>query len=403
MESRTHHPPAFVFGMTVNGLSVLRSLGRRGVECYGLDSDDAKIGFFSRYCSRRVFLGDPLDDPEGVMAVVRRLVSQRDSRPVLFVTSDDYLDLFAGRYGEIEELFLHALPRPEVIELILDKRKLALAAERAGVPFPRTVGAGALDGPGPLAADFAFPVIIKPAASHLGRRNDLFRKCKAQLVPDRPSLEAALWAGREAGIELLVQEHVPGPDSEIYLFYAHYPVSGGPPTVFTKRKLRQYPVHLGYGCANESVREPEVVRLGRRLMGSLPYRGLGGVEFKRDSRDGIFRLIEVHGRTPMTGGLAAASGLDLPWIAYCDLTGEKTDIPAGFAEGVKWFRVRHDLAALRQYRREGSLSIASWLRSYRGRRVFSTFDRRDPFPLLKRLVWEGLGPVKKALLKRRSL
>jgi D-aspartate ligase len=399
METHRHRPPAFVLGMTINGLSILRSLGRRGVVCYGIDSDCTKIGFFSRYCRRRVLIRDPLDDPESALDRVLRVASGLGLRPALYLTSDDYLALVARRYNELHRFFLHSLPRPEVIATILDKRRLARAAAAAGIPCPRTLDGGSVPGLDCSIPPLRFPVIVKPAESHLGRRSRLFHKTKAIIVPDIRGLSPVLRAAREAGIETLIQELVPGPDSNISLFYAYYPCDGGTPVVFTKRKLRQYPIHFGYGCANESLRQPEVIRLGRMLMEALSYRGLGGVEFKRDSVDGLFKLIEIHGRTPMTGELAVASGIDLPWIAYCDMTGETVEKPREFAEGVKWFRVRHDLAAFRQYRRDSGLSFRSWIRSYRGRKVFSTFSRRDPLPLMKRWAWEMLGPLKRSILR----
>ena len=53
--------------------------------------------------------------------------------------------------------------------------------------------------------------------------------------------------------------------------------------------------------------------------------GLSQVEFKRDPRDGSYRLMEVNPRLWQWHGLAAACGVDFPRIAYEDLVGEKPD------------------------------------------------------------------------------
>lgn len=387
LRDRDQKPPAFILGMTVNGLSILKSLGRRGIVTYGADADPTKIGFFSRYCRHRVLLEDPLKEPGAVLDKIRKVAAGTRTRPVLFLASDDYLGLFAAHYRELESLFLHSLPAPEVIDRILDKRKLAAVAEEAGVPHPRTLAVASPEEAAELAPTLHYPVLIKPAVGYLVRRQEPFLRRKLIVAEDARSLVEMLRTAGAAAAEMMIQELVPGPDSAFYKFRTYYSRAGKPLACFTDRKVRQYPIHYGYGCAMESVWEPEVARLGRKLLDALGYRGIGGVEFKRDERDGRFKLIEVNGRTAMNEASAIASGIDTPWIAYRDLTGETVEEVREFEQGVKWFRVRHDLAAYRQYRREGSLSLLSWLRSYRGRKVYSTFSGDDPFSLVKRFVW----------------
>ena len=381
--------------MTVNGLSILRSLAGHGVTTYGLDRDPSRIGFFSRSCRHRILVPDPASSPQGFLAGLRAAASRSGSRPVLFIASDDYLAFFARHRAEADELFVHDLPSAETLDTILDKRKLAAAAAKASLAHPRTFWPSHPGEVRDMAGTLRYPVVLKPALGHVARRQDLFRRDKLLVIESAAGLVDGFARVLAAGVDVLVQELVPGPDHEIYLCYACYSREGRPLSVFTKRKLRQFPIHAGYGCANESVREPEAARLGQAFLESLSFRGLGGVEFKRDERDGRLKMIEVHGRTPMTGGIAVASGLDLPWIAYRDMTGEPVEPCSDFREGVRWFRVRHDWAALRMYRREGSLGIRSWIRSYRRPRVFSTFSPSDPFILLKRFAWEALGPLRR--------
>jgi predicted ATP-grasp superfamily ATP-dependent carboligase len=387
-------PPAFVFGLTINGLSILRSLGRRGIVTYGFDSDPSKIGYFSRFCRHRVLLEDPLRDPDAASSKILRTAASTGERPVLILASDDYLGLFSARYAELAAPFLHSLPPPDVIDTILDKRKLAAVAEALDLPRPRTVPLRSAEEAEALAPSFGFPVLLKPAIGYLTRRKEGFERRKLIVVPDAESLKAVFRAGTVEPSEMMLQEVIPGPDSALTIFRTYYARSGRPLVFYTKGKLRQYPIHYGYGCANESRWEPEVARLGLRLLDHLGYRGLGGVEFKRDDRDGRFKLIEINGRTAMTDELPIASGVDFPWIAYQDLTGGPVEEVHHFEVGVKWFRVRHDVAAFRQYRKEGSLTLGAWLKSYRGRRVYSTFSWKDPFCLIRRFLWETLRLLK---------
>ena len=48
--------------------------------------------------------------------------------------------------------------------------------------------------------------------------------------------------------------------------------------------------------------EPEVEPLGFRLLKSMGYHGIASVEFKRDPRDGQFKLMEVNMAPAHDGG-----------------------------------------------------------------------------------------------------
>lgn len=115
----------------------------------------------------------------------------------------------------------------------------------------------------------------------------------------------------------------------------------------------------------------------------MNYRGFAGVEFKRDSRDGTYQLIEVNGRTEITVEIVIASGVDMPWIAYRNLIGEKIQEVHEFKEGVKWFNFEHDLMAYSQYRAKGELTFYEWIKAYRGKKCFATFSFSDLRPFLK--------------------
>ena len=74
---------------------------------------------------------------------------------------------------------------------------------------------------------------------------------------------------------------------------------GSAPAAWARRSGRTTSSTRGCGC---------FARLG--------HTGLSQVEFKRDPRDGVLRLMEINPRLWQWHGLAAACGVDLPRIAY---------------------------------------------------------------------------------------
>ncbi len=111
---------------------------------------------------------------------------------------------------------------------------------------------------------------------------------------------------------------------------------GTPLGVFCGRKLRQTRAGMGTCRVGESVWIDEVVDEGLRLLRELRFHGISQVEFKHDRRDGRYKLIEVNPRLWQWHGLAAACGVDLPWIAYQDLTGRGPPPVRMRAERKRW-------------------------------------------------------------------
>jgi predicted ATP-grasp superfamily ATP-dependent carboligase len=87
----------------------------------------------------------------------------------------------------------------------------------------------------------------------------------------------------------------------------------------------------------EAVWVQEAVDAALRLLEAFGYYGLSQVEFKRDPRDGGFKLMEINPRLWQWHGLATACGVDLPRIAYDDLVGETSSPPATMnGAGKRW-------------------------------------------------------------------
>ena len=178
---------------------------------------------------------------------------------------------------------------------------------------------------------------------------------------------------------LLIQEHIPGEDDETYYLGSYLNEQSQPLAVFTGRRLRQYPRGFGAARSAESVWVPEVADAGLRLLQELGFHGVSHVEFKRDHRDGRFKLIEINARHYGTHALAAASGVDLSAAAYNDALG-RPFAASRQREGVRWLIARRDVPASVQEILHGELSPREWLASLRGTRLDGVFSFDDPIP-----------------------
>jgi predicted ATP-grasp superfamily ATP-dependent carboligase len=183
-------------------------------------------------------------------------------------------------------------------------------------------------------------------------------------------------------LQVLVQSLVIGPTTNQYTANVYMDESSRLLGLFTTWKLRQYPVDFGVSTFRASKRLAEVERLAQAFLTAIGYHGLGCVEFKRDQRDGQFKLIELNARLSQANSHGLRCGLNLPLISFLDLTGQNPEPLTTFTEGVRWLYATRDFEAFCDYHRSGELDWLSWLRSVATARSFALLDWHDPLPFL---------------------
>ena len=310
----------------VNGLAAIRSLGRAGIRVLALDHRRSALGFRSRY-AEPVVTPDPQDEQEFVSFLAGLAVE----RAPVFATHDEPLNAIARAADRLGERFLYPFPPGEVLGRIQTKRGQLEAAGRAGVPTPRTAYPTSAGEARAAAELIGFPVLVKPSSTEGFKRRfgkQAFR-CETVAEVERAYAEAEPYAP-------MVQEVIPGDDDALYTLGSYLSHGGEALGLFCGRKLRQTPPGVGTCRVGEALWVDEVVEQGLTLLRTLEFHGLSQVEFKRDPRDGAYKLMEVNPRLFQWHGLAAACGVDLPLIAYRDLTGETVEAVSANGRRRRW-------------------------------------------------------------------
>lgn len=300
----------------VNGLAAIRSLGRAGVRVLALDHRPSALGFRSRY-AEPVLCPDPQDEQE-LVSFLAELGAKLDAPAPVFATHDEPLNAIARGAAQLGDRFRYPFPSWDVLSRIQDKRAQLEAADRVGIAVPRWVAPGSADEARAAAEGIGLPVLVKPASTEGFKRR--FKR-QAFRCETGDEVERAFEDAEE--YEPLVQELIPGGDGTLFSLGSYLAADGEALGVFCGRKLRQTPPGVGTCRVGEAVWAEDVVEQGLRLLREVGHTGLSQVEFKRDPRDGVLRLMEINPRLWQWHGLATACGVDLPRIAYEDLVGER--------------------------------------------------------------------------------
>jgi D-aspartate ligase len=152
------------------------------------------------------------------------------------------------------------------------------------------------------------------------------------------------------------------------------------------RRGRQHPPDFGRSSTFvETTDVPELETLSERFLQAIDYYGLVELEYKRDQRDGRFKLLDVNARTWGYHSLGPRSGVDFPAMLFSDQLGRPVESVRA-QPGVRWVRLTTDVptAAVMLFQRQ--LDWRSYVRSLRGVDVEGTFTRDDPVPGLMELA-----------------
>jgi predicted ATP-grasp superfamily ATP-dependent carboligase len=391
---RYDRPPAVVLGLGQNGLATTRALGRLGVPVVGIDTDLAQPSARTRYC-QKIRCDDFLSGGPGLLDTLIDLGRRLGTKGVLFPSGDLNVSVVSENRERLEPYYHCPLPTKEVLRLFLNKKAFYRFAMAHGFAIPRTYFSEDIRDIRTVAQEIAYPCLIKPF-----QPNAVWRKTfdTRLFLADSPERLTALYdCIYPVHQDLVIQEYMPGPDSELYWGVTYLDEKGEPLAVWTGRKLRMYPRGFGTATLAESRREPWVARQAVEILQAMGHRGYGVVEFKRDRRDGRFKITEATGgRTWFPHGLVTRSGINLPYIMYRHVLGQPVERQTTFEEGIKWIHEERDLKTVSLYfLPEKKLTYWSWLRSYGGKRTYAYAAWDDPGVILS-----AVGRIAQAGVRR---
>jgi predicted ATP-grasp superfamily ATP-dependent carboligase len=364
-----------VLGGDYQGLGIARSLGRQDIPVCVID-DETSIARASRFVRDVVRVGNLRTDTAllDALALARRRHGLRGW--VLYPTREEHVAALAAHRDELLGDFRVPTPGPWIIRHVWDKRETYRLAEQLRVPMPRTWfprDEGDLS-----AVDAEGPFVVKPA---IKEHFFYHTHAKAWRADDQAQLASIFRkAAQIAGDgEVIVQELIPGDGREQYAYCAFFRDNRSVASM-TVRRRRQHPSDFGRASTYvETIDLPELAVPSVRFLQAIGYYGLAELEYKRDPRDGAYKLLDVNARTWGYHALGWPAGVDFPYLLFLDQLGTPvTEVHA--RPGLRWIRLATDMPNAVRDMRGGTLRLGDYLRSLRGIDTEAVFSLRDPLP-----------------------
>lgn len=394
MSSAIERPRVLALGSGITLLGVLRALSEIDADVMALPDADRAARRSRWYRSApRSFIGVNAD------TIGQRLESL-PAGTVLMPCSDFWARTVAGLPTEVRARYPSSSAPLSALDLLVDKGRFGATLDRLGLPHPRTrklesskdleVVPDAI-----LETSFLKPVQSQQFFARFG--------VKAFMISGRSDALVRLEQCQAAGLEMVLQEYIPGPPTNHYFIDGFVDREGIVKALFARQRLRMSPPDFGNSTMMVSVPLADAagaIATLKSLLADIKYRGIFSAEFKRDERDGTFNIIEVNARPWWYVEFAARCGVNVCDLAVRDALGKNVPMISTYDVGRRCVFPYYDLQAVRAEMSAGRLGLLGWARSWLGP-YQPVFRWSDPLPAMGEVARLFGARVRKGLARQR--
>lgn len=367
--------PVLILGTGVTVLGVMRCLGRKRIPLYCL-SEGLESEARSRWCRR---LSQRIREFATISDLEQFLEAIPIEQAVLIGCSDHWVVESARLGARLRKRFRVCSRDSQVVGRFVNKGAFAELVKTVNVPHPFTEIVGTEQDVIGLLKQSAGQLFLKPADS---QRFHAAFGVKALRFDDMEGTLSSFRRAREAGLDMLVQEYIPGPPDHHYFVDGYVDRTHRLHASFARRRLRMFPPDFGNSTCMISVPLGDVagaVGSIEKLFEATGYCGIFSAEFKLDERDGQFKILEVNCRPWWYIQFAAECGVDVMEMAYRDALEIPLQMVGAYKIGARLVFHYYDRHALRDMRRRGQPILkefaCSWVRA-----KTPVFSWDDPLP-----------------------
>ncbi len=362
----------------------MRELGKEGLAVGAVDCDPRAPALASRWCAAAAVVPDFAHDGNAYVDALLRICRERRPRS-LIVGHDGSIEALRRRRADVERVVGLALAPEHALAVAIDKAQTLAFAQTLGLRVPRGAivtrpadAASALD-------EVGLPAVVKPTRSW-AQQADVGKRLVAVVARDRAAALAAIDAVLMRGIDVVVQEWLPGAREAISFMRA----GGRTWARFAQRAERTLPPLGGSSVVRESIPLPEdIAPAAERLVAELALDGYSEVEFRRDA-DGRAALMEINPRLSASVEIAVRAGVPFVRLLHDWASDERLREAGGYRHGLRMRWLGGDLSWLCSVLTQPSgpdvpsraRALAAFAGDFARPTAYDYVDRSDPRPAL---------------------
>ena len=376
-----------ILGSGINALGLIRSFAKKNIKSIVVDSSKS-YAFFSKYCNG-IIVSDPIKTPDNFILDLINYGKTLKNKGFLIPTNDEWLFPISRNQKELEKYFVFSMSENKVIEDCSDKTKLYEFAKKFDIPHPKTFFLNTTDQINDIKKEIPYPCILKPTIT-VGYVEKLKTKGRVFRLENEKELDEIVEKIKKARLNTIphvLQEYIIGGVENLYTITTYSNKSNDIIAYSTGHKIRQNPPDAGTIISGKVTQEPVLFDLAQRLIKNINFYGIANTEFKKDDKDGRFKLIEINPRPGKWNYSVTASGINMPYIALKEAEGEAQKPISPSKQSLIWIVFIEDfLFSLFLFKKRGykefSISFKQWRKSIKGKKIFPIFDIKDLGPFI---------------------
>lgn len=352
--------------------TIVRSLGRKGIDVYTADFVPMSMSFVSRFSKGHFIYPSPFSEQRSFIDCIIENVRRFKARVLMPVFEETFL---LSKYRDIVSTHVAmAIPDYDQVLTAHNKDKWMPLAESLGIPVPRSVSAKTLRENGFDRSNLQFPLLIKPYQGG--------GAWGISLVETPAGLDALLSHDtylNRPWERFCLQERIRGPVHCVAMLFNHGHRKGH----VVYRQLRDLPFTGGQATLRVSIDSPAAAGHFGRLLEKLAWHGICQADFVVEDGTGIPYLIDINPRFWGSLVQGIASGVDFPHLLYRIALDGDTDAVEDYEKGVVTRWVWGDLRTFPDAFRSARDKVAflkEYIRMFGKKTVFDDLCLRDPLP-----------------------
>ena len=391
MKKNDNKNKVVVLGGGINAMGIVRSFEKTDIPVivFSWYKDSAMV---SRFCKSGI-CPNPMDK-QSLIDFLIDFGKKQSCKSILFATSDLFLMPVVEHKEKLSEFYHIPVCDWNILSKLIEKEYLYKFVGGLGIPCPKTINVYNIEDFEVIKRELALPLIIKPSVNINFSR---LLGSKAFIIKSEEELEDIISRVSEANLcseKIIVQEYIPGDPTELYTITSYANKEHEITGYSIGHKIRQFPPQTGTIVSGHVVHVEEILEHAEKFIKATKFYGISNIEFKKDSRDGSYKLMEINPRTGLWNLSVLESGVNLPMQAYNDVLGIPFEKSFNKNDELIWYIWLVDLFyAVWGNRKKGfheyAISYREWRKSVRKKGVRSVdalFKWYDPLPFFKGLI-----------------
>jgi predicted ATP-grasp superfamily ATP-dependent carboligase len=286
-------------GLNKNTLAILRSIGKSN--CINITSPLSKVltlGFYSKYCNKVHVIKYNSNDIDSYANKLLDILI-KDKYDLLIPVGLTSCLAVTKHKDKFEKLTNIIVPEWNSMQIASNKDRTMSFAKDLGIPIPQTT---VLYSESDLDKIKKYPIVIKSSDESGG----FVEYCNNE----KELYEKYVQLKSISSTNIIAQEYIIGFGCGFYGVYHN----GKMISHFLHKRVKEFPITGGASAVAESYYDERLYNYGKKLCDTLNWNGPIMVEFKYDSQNDDYKLIEINPKLWGSLDLTIEAGINVPDI-----------------------------------------------------------------------------------------